>query len=202
MIPTLYQQLRSKPARKRGFTLIELLIVITIIAILATMIFVGGSFAIKKARITKAKNIAVGIANACQNFESEYNRMPIPAGSSGDWEGVTDATFTATLTGKDSTKNRKEIDFLDGIEAASGKPPVGGIDYITDEANPAILDPWENYFIVHLDGDYDKKLKNPENTSEELFNSRVAVLSKGEDNTAEGSNPEGSDATNDNAKSW
>lgn len=202
MIPKLYQQLRSKPAHQRGFTLIELLIVITIIAILATMIFGVGSFAIKKARITEAKNIAVGIAGACQNFESEYNRMPIPEGSSGDWEGQTDSEFVRILAGLDSTKNKKEIDFLDGISPADGTPPVGGIDYITNEAAPEIYDPWGNYFVVHIDGDYDKKINNPENTTEELFNMRVAVLSKGEDNTAEGSSPSGADATNDNAKSW
>lgn len=201
MIPKLYQPLRSQPAHKRGFTLIELLIVITIIAILATMIFGVGSFAIKKARITEARNLATGIANACQQFESEYNRMPIPTGS-GDWVGVTDAAFTAVLTGKDTTKNKKEIDYLDGLAPADGSPPVGGIDYITNETNPVIFDPWGNFFVVHLDGDYDKKMDNPENTTEQLFNMRVAVLSKGEDNTAEGSNSEGADATNDNARSW
>lgn len=202
MIFNLPSQPSSISTQKRGFTLIELLIVITIVSILATMVFVGGTYAVKKARRTEAKNIAVGIANACQNFESEYNRMPIPDGSSGDWEGTSDSTFTRILTGIDSSKNKKEIDFLDGIAQASGTPPVGGIDYLTDEANPAIIDPWGNFFVVHLDGDYDKKVNNPEKPSEELFNTRAAVLSRGEDNTAAGSNPEGSDATNDNAKSW
>lgn len=202
MTPNSYQQPRSKPALTRAFTLIELLIVIVIIAILATMIFgVGGSL-IKKARIAEASNIAVGIANACINFESEYNRMPIPDGSSGDWEGLSDEDLTAILTGKDTTKNKKEIDFLDGISPADGTPPVGGIDYVTNEATPVIYDPWGNFFVVHLDGDYDKQVDNPENTTEKLYNTRVAVLSKGEDNVAEGSNAQGADATNDNAKSW
>lgn len=202
MISILHQQLHSEPTKRRGFTLIELLIVITIIGILATMIFGAGSYAIKKARITKAKNIAVGITNACINFESEYNRMPIPDDSSGDWVGDSGPTLTGILTGLDNAKNKKEIDFLDGISPANGTPPVSGIDYITNEAEPVIIDPWGNYYIVYLDGDYDKKVDNPEKTSEKLFNTRVAVLSIGEDKTAEGSNPEGADATNDNAKGW
>jgi len=190
MTPNSYQQLHSKPADKRAFTLIELLIVITIIGILATMIFAGGSYAIQKARKTQAKNIAVGIVNACQNFESEYNRMPIPSGASltgtpapGDWEdGKTDSVFTKILTGQDNTLNKKEIDFLDGISPADGTPPVGGIDYIADEDNPVIYDPWGNFFVVHIDGNYDKKIKSPQD-DETLYNLRVAVYSLGDPNS-------------------
>ena len=202
MIPEIPQPLHASRSKRPGFTLIELLIVITIIAILATIIFAGGNYAIKKARIAQAQKIAVDVANACTNFESEYNRMPIPTGAGTDWVGDTSEALTAILAGLDDTINKKEIDFLDGVEQASGSPPAGGIDYLTNEAAPVIYDPWSNFFVVHLDGNYDKEVENPEDSTQTLYNTRAAVLSKGEDNTAAGQNPQGSNATNDNAKSW
>ena len=60
-----------------GFTLIELLVVIAIIAILAAMLMPVLSMAIKHARITKAKLEVNQIANAIEQYDSTYSRMPV-----------------------------------------------------------------------------------------------------------------------------
>jgi len=187
--------------------LIELLIVIAIVAILASMIFAGSTFALQKARKVEAQNLATGIAQGVEQFEVEYNRMPIPGSSRGqDWYGDTSEEFCIILTGKETGGkiiNKKKIDYLDGMKQANDG--AGGIDR-TQEDQPVVFDPWGNFFVVHIDGNYDKKLKNPEAAeeegSDELKGVRVAVLSKGEDSVAGGSNEDGEDATQDNARSW
>lgn len=189
--------------------MIELLIVITIIGILASMIFAGGNFAIKKARIVEAQQTAVAIAQGVEQFETEYNRMPIPGGGKGkDWEGDTSEEFCLIMTGQETSGkviNKKKIDYFDGLKNATGSPPIGGIDRSID-GQPVVVDPWGNFYIVHIDGAYDKKLNNPEgedeNGNSELKGVRVAVLSKGADGVAEGNNDDGGDATGDNARSW
>ncbi|QQL45707.1 prepilin-type N-terminal cleavage/methylation domain-containing protein [Sulfuriroseicoccus oceanibius] len=201
-----HSQLSNRASRSRGFTLIELLIVIAIVAILASMIFAGSSFALKKARKVEAQNLATGIAQAVEQFEVEYNRMPIPGSSRGqDWEGDSSEEICVILTGQETggkVLNKKQIDYLDGMKQANDA--AGGIDR-TEEDRPVVFDPWGNFFVIHIDGNYDKKLRNPESSEDgedELKGVRVAVLSKGEDGIAAGENEEGDDATQDNARSW
>jgi len=71
--------------RKRAFTLIELLIVITIIAILATLIFVNVASARKKARDAKRKADLKNIQTALELF-NEDNKGVYPA-TGGAWYG-------------------------------------------------------------------------------------------------------------------
>jgi prepilin-type N-terminal cleavage/methylation domain-containing protein len=62
-----------------AFTIVELLIVIAIIAILASMLLPVLSAATKHAKKTQAKLECSNIANAVQEYESDYSRFPVPA---------------------------------------------------------------------------------------------------------------------------
>jgi prepilin-type N-terminal cleavage/methylation domain-containing protein len=60
-----------------GFTLIELLVVIAIIAILAAMLIPVFGVAMTHARKTQAKLQVNQIANAIEQYDSQYSRMPV-----------------------------------------------------------------------------------------------------------------------------
>lgn len=60
-----------------AFTLVELLVVIAIIAILAAMLLPVFSVAITHAKKTKAKLECNQIANAIEQYDSQYSRMPV-----------------------------------------------------------------------------------------------------------------------------
>ena len=69
----------TPPRKASGFTLIEILLVVTIIAVLASLVvprFVGRS---KQARITAAKQEIVGsLGVALDMFEQDVGRYPTP----------------------------------------------------------------------------------------------------------------------------
>ncbi|MGH7978122.1 MAG: prepilin-type N-terminal cleavage/methylation domain-containing protein [Limisphaerales bacterium] len=67
----------SAPRRAVAFTLVELLVVIAIIAILAAMLLPVFSVAITHAKKTKAKLECNQIANAIEQYDSRYSRMPV-----------------------------------------------------------------------------------------------------------------------------
>ncbi len=64
---------------RRGFTLVELMIVITVIAILATIAVVSFSRVQKQARDTKRKGDVRALATALQAYFTERNTYPATA---------------------------------------------------------------------------------------------------------------------------
>jgi len=189
--------------QKNGFTLLELLVVMTIIAILAGAIFATAGYALKKARIVQAQNIAVGLANGVNNFHSEYRRWPRT--TSNPVNTGTDTAFISDLLGRDTSANRinkRNINFLDNIPPARGNPPVGGIVY--EGTGGRILDPWEGPFFVYIRARMETEaqpgeMPNPEGG--DPLRIRVAVFSPGQDGEASGT-VDGVDATKDNVRSW
>jgi len=65
--------------RRTGFTIVELLVVISVIAILASLLLPVLSAVTKKAKETKAKLEARDIATAIQGYDSAYGRFPVSA---------------------------------------------------------------------------------------------------------------------------
>ncbi len=75
--------LPPKQNSDRGFTLIELLVVITIIAVLAALLFPVGNAVMNSSRKTQASADEVRIVNACMAYQTDYGKMPVNASNSG-----------------------------------------------------------------------------------------------------------------------
>lgn len=171
----------SIPFSRKGFTLIELLVVIAIIAVLASAGFAVGPAMMNRAKKLSAQATATNIANAVEQFYTEYSALPDPG--SAEAQFATDASpLLDILAGGSETKsieqNPRKIRFLSVKEAKNG---MDGALY-SGTAISKILDPWGQPFYIMLDYDYDEKLKvDPVSGSatSDLNGRRVAVYSLG-----------------------
>lgn len=95
---------RESETLQRAFTLVELLVVIAIIAILAAMLLPVFGVAMTHARRTQAKLQVNQIANAIEQYDSQYSRMPVS--SFVQQSGSNNVTYGASLyTSASSTGN-------------------------------------------------------------------------------------------------
>lgn len=191
--------MKSQKPNAPGFTLLELLVVMTIIALLAGGIFTAAQFALRRARTLEAQQTAVALAQAINQFKSEYGRWPATGGE----QHKSNSSFMTNLLGTDTTVNKRGINFAKDIRTAKGNPPSNGL-YRTGNTGE-LFDPWGNYYDIYIDNDGDGQITNPEGTSagggSTLFQ-KVGVLSGGVDKQITGSNEDGIDAAKDNARSW
>ena len=127
----------------RGFTLIELLVVIGIIATLGAISFPVYTGMKKKMDKQELKMMYNSIEIAVENFETEYNYLPYaqaayPAADSiYNHIGSTMDILTGMLMGLESTKNFKQIKFLELKDAEGSGPhaapgPAGYRDGVVD----------------------------------------------------------------------
>lgn len=172
----------SKPFSRKGFTLIELLVVIAIIAVLAAAGFAVGPAMMNRAKKLSAQATATSIANAVEQFYTEYSALPDPETSTADAEFATDAApLLDILAGGSETKsieqNPRKIRFLSVKEAKNG---LDGAIYSGNTISK-ILDPWGRPFYIRLDYDYDERLSisPPKAPAATLNGKRVAVYSNG-----------------------
>lgn len=94
--------------KKKGFTLIEMLIVITVIALLASLILVGMGGARAKARDSRRIADLHNVMNALELYYAKVGTYPVATyNSSTSWE-----TFITTLTGAGIGVNRVPKDPL------------------------------------------------------------------------------------------
>ncbi len=170
----------SRTAFPKGFTLIELLVVIAIIAVLASAGFAVGPAMMNRAKKVSAQATAISIANAVEQFYTEYSALPDPGSNS------TDAAFTTTdsalldiLAGgtkpSSITQNPRKIRFLSVKEAKNG---MDGAVY-SGSSIDKILDPWGQPFTITLDYNYDEQLDVQVTGNPKLNGRRVAVHSLG-----------------------
>ena len=149
----------------RGFTLIELLVSISIVALLVTGAFQAFGFVMERARKADAQQTCKTIANAVEQFQSEYQRLPEPTSfnKGSDTESSTDAAegLVKILKGLDELQNPRKQDFLGDIKQASYKDgkPMGGL--VEEGEEMSLVDPWGGYYKVRLDHDYSEKVENP-----------------------------------------
>jgi len=172
----------SHRSLSKGFTLIELLVVIAIIAVLASAGFAVGPTMMNKAKKLNAQATATSIANAVEQFYTEYSALPDPGSNSSDIELSTnqsdllDILVGGTKAGS-ITQNPRKIRFLSVKDAKNG---MDGALY-TGTAISKILDPWGQPFYIRLDYDYDERLTfTPQGSTQVILNGRrVAVYSLG-----------------------
>lgn len=149
-------------AAKKGFTLIELLVVITIIAVLAGLLFPAMGAVRTQARKASAKNDVTQIVNAIKAFYLEYGRYP-------DADGKVNDGLLQELTGGSASApppiNKRQIRFLEVPPAKSGRSGIIGSDTgkVTDErivpAEPGEwADPWGCAYLVKVDTSYSGKI--------------------------------------------
>lgn len=170
--------------RSKGFTLIELLVVITIVAVLAAMSFAGVNAALKKAKTTQGRVAASSLAQAVNNFYSEYSRLPDLSSEvrTDNGEGVQLLRVLLAEEGSGSDiDNTRGINFLSIQE---GKGRRGGLYYGTGGGNEVqgLYDPFGQPYTVILNTDYEDVLNfQVGSRSYRLRGEQVAVYSAGAD---------------------
>ncbi len=168
----------NKNKRDRGFTLIELLVVITIIAVLAALLFPVGNAVMNNSRKTEASADEVRIVNACMAYQTDYGKLPInsnQANGGGSDTCYGDPGGHALYPGYElydilraipnssdqfnSTNqlNPRQVVYLQSSNAKNPSNPREG--FLLKDFNDgnytikagALVDPWGNEYVVWLD---------------------------------------------------
>lgn len=162
-------------SRRSGFTLIELLVVISIIAILAGLLFPAVQGALEAAKKTQAKNDATNIANAISAYMAEYGKLPTTQSDS-DVTGTQETSeIMDVLSGVDQNNlNPRKITFLEVPNAKNGKN--GRVNNGGSQSG-AYLDPWGEAYWVAMDADYSEDIADPSGSG--TIRKTALVWSKG-----------------------
>jgi prepilin-type N-terminal cleavage/methylation domain-containing protein len=142
-----------------GFTLIELLIVISIIALLASIGVVAGNRVIVKARELEAKTTMTSIEAAILSYKTEYLRMPsVQPGAAAQGNVTIDTTdedgraLLNLLLGRDAQRNPKATRFWNPSKSSAAG--------YTAEAG--LKDPWgEKGYQIVIDYSGQGRIANP-----------------------------------------
>jgi len=147
-------------AARRGFTLIEMLVVIGIIGILASLAVPAATGVMKKAKKVKTSAALKDIQLGIKNYQVEYNRYPLRAGSTTEDPIPLDegSSLLKVLLGQNADKlNPRGIIY---IEPTMGKNGTGGLT--GSEGSYGLMDSWGEPYQVVMDANYDNKISNPD----------------------------------------
>ena len=135
--------MKSSPIRSlsRGFTLIELLIVISIIAILATISVPVTKNVMNKARAASAQNDCMQIQNAIKAFYNEYFYYPARGDSEGPYTTDGSSSIMDVLMNNNTAEaeqlNRRKLTLFEPSKLSKA-PNLPGYHADTGRFN----DPW------------------------------------------------------------
>lgn len=191
----------TKETSRAAFTLLELLVVISIIGILAGLMFPAATGALRKAEEANAQNTAYNLKNAISAYYTEYRKYPVDSNTDEGETLYSDHVIMDVLLGADSEAERgglnpRRIAFFTGKQAK----PMGGGKYrkgVKLESGGAgeLWDPYGQYYRLILDLDYNNRVQTPDwdkaTDSRELPES-ILVWSLGKEE----------DVDNDNIKTW
>lgn len=173
-----------------------MLVVIGIIALLATIAVPAGNAVLQKARGLQAKTTMKGVEIAVNAYKTEYGRLPLAAGNSGEVEyalgpnvqgGDGDQLLGALMAQSAySAQNPRQIKFYD--------PPTGKGNKNGYVDNVGLVDPWGNGFVLIINYDHENTpIANPYNEDPENLNGATILYSYG---------PDRNFGTKDDIKSW
>ncbi len=150
----------SLPRRSRNaFTLIELLIVISIIAILASVSVPVTKNVMNSARKTAAQNDCIQVQNAIKGFYNEYFHYPVTGSSEGPYatDGeIMDVIMNVEGSAEAENLNRRRITYYEASKVTTD-PKLPGYNSNTGTLN----DPWGQPYELYLDADDDESLTPP-----------------------------------------
>src|SRR5678816_2465308 len=186
MPPTLCVARLHRPPKKTptrwalcAFTLMELLTVITIIAVLMSLLFP----AIRMVKESSKKALASGevhrIATAVEAFHTEYGRYPLlpPAGRPGNDVAVGPRCIGMKIRNRelfytlcsidaginsDFAVNPRKVVYFEGPNVSDAKNPKNGFlrgGSADGDERDCYFDPWGNEYCVAIDYSYDGTLK-------------------------------------------
>ena len=160
---------RNARQRRGGFTLMELLVVMTIIAILASMSVPLANIVMKRARIMHAEHMALELRKAVGTYSAEYGRYPLDSGrgssAARDAEVESDLALMNVLLASDEATgpgglNPRGLPFFSANKSASEDNPRNGVVY-TPTGGGTLYDPWGNLYRLIIDVDRNNRCVLP-----------------------------------------
>ena len=155
--------------RRRGFTLLELLVVISILALLASLSVTVANAVMKRARLMQAEHICLELRKAVGTYSAEYGRYPIAADERSQARGDAEVDSGRALmdvlmaadeeTGPGGLNSRAEPFFTTSRRATKEKPRGGVV--ATPTGGGTLYDPWGNLYHLIIDVDRNHRCDLP-----------------------------------------
>ncbi len=160
-------QTRPRSSRSGGFSLLELLVVITIIGILAAIMFPVISRVFGTAKGSHAEVDALQLKNSIAAYYTEYRKYPTDPGSSETANLRSDHDLMDILLGADNSRgeeyNPRKVVFFTGKQArrAEGGKFRKGVTMDRDGGGE-LWDPYAEFYHIRMDMDYNGRVEAPD----------------------------------------